>query len=184
MPADDAYRYPCHPERSLDPEARGWKGVGLDPEEGVTRLQARCPTCTTHYNAFRRTYGDAGTVEWIRLRPFAVTAVPVEQPAAPLWQDAAEPLGSVAYDLPAQPERAEVRAALPSEGRWAGSGQLVTVVQPLTAQGSLVAEPGELLLESRRPWVANDRRLALLWSPRLDRAVVAWHSFARLPEPA
>lgn len=178
----DAYRYPCHPERALDPEARGWKGVGLDPEDGVTRLQARCPTCTTHYNAFRRAYGEQLTVEWVRLRPFAVTAAAVDAPGAPVWQDGEEALGAVAYDVPGVQDRQVARAAAPDEGRWAGAAQLVTVVQTVTAQGVLVAVPGDLLLESRRPWVANDRRLALLWSPRLERSVVAWHSFARLPE--
>jgi hypothetical protein len=44
------------------------------------------------------------------------------------------------------------------------------------------AAPGDLLLERRERWNNNDRRLALLWSPRLERQVVAWHSFARLPQ--
>lgn len=181
MPADP-YRFPCHPEKALDPQARGWKGIGLDPEAGVTRLQARCPRCATHYNAFRRTYGPDGTVEWVRLRPFAVTAVALTGPDGPLWQDALEPLGAATWDLPGPADRAAARQAAPAAGRWEGAGQLVTVVQPLVAQGRTVAGPGELLLESRRPWVANDRRLALLWAPRAGRPVVAWHSFARLPE--
>ena len=172
--------FPCHPDLLVDREGRGWKGVGLDPEEGVTRLQARCPSCQTHYNTFQRAYGDAVVLEWIRLRPFAVTATAV--PGSPSWQDASEPLGAVSFDVPAEPARALAREGLPADGRWAGSRQLVTAVQPLVAAGQLVAEPGELLLESRKPWVANDRRLALLWSPRLAAPVVAWHSFARLPE--
>ena len=181
MPSD-AYRFPCHAGRSLDPEARGWKGIGLDPEQGVTRLQARCPTCATHYNAFQRSYGDATTVEWVRLRPFAVTAAPLAQDDAPVWQDAAEPLGAVQFAVPDADTRRAARERAPSDGRWEGSQQLVTVVQPLVAQGEHVAGPGDLLLESRRPWIANDRRLALLWSPHSERPVVAWHSFARLPE--
>lgn len=176
------FRFPCHPDAALDPGARGWKGIGLDPEQGVTRLQARCPRCATHYNAFQRTYGDETTVEWIRLRPFAVSATPVTRPEAPLWQDAAEPLGAVAYDVPDAAGRRAAREQAPTEGRWADATQLLTMVQPLVAQGERLAEPGELLLESRRPWVANDRRLALLWSTTAGRAVVAWHSFARLPD--
>ena len=56
----------------------------------------------------------------------------------------------------------------------------MTPVYALTAGGELVAEAGEVLLERREKWNAQDRRLALLWSPRLQREVVAWHGFARL----
>ena len=53
-------------------------------------------------------------------------------------------------------------------------------MQVLTAGGAVFAEPGDLLLERREKWNAQDRRLALLWSPRLQRPVVAWHGWARL----
>ena len=179
---DDPYRFPCHPELQVDPDTRGWKGVGLAPEEGVTRLQVRCPSCKAHYNAFRRCYGDAVTVEWICLRPFAVTAAALQGAELPVWQDAQEPLGQVSFDVPDSDARQAAREVSPQGDRWTGATQLVTVVQSMTAHRDLVAEPGELLLESRKPWVANDRRLALLWAPRLSRPVVAWHSFARLPD--
>ena len=182
----DAYRFPCHPERALDPDARGWKGIGLAPEDGVRRLQARCPACAAHYNAFRRPFGGGEVVEWVRPRPFRVTVQRADEPgvaaAAPLWQDADEPLGPVSFEVPGPAVRDDARADAPDDPRWAGATPLVTPVQPLRAAGGPVAGPGELLLESRRPWIANDRRAALLWSPRLRRAVVAWHSIARLRE--
>ena len=178
----DPYRFPCHPDLRIDPETREWKGIGLAPEDGVTRSQIRCPSCKAHYNAFRRSYGDAVTVEWICLRPFAVTAAALPGVELPVWQDAQEPLGQVSFEVPGSAARQAAREASPQGNLWTGATQLVTVVQPMTAQSDLVAEPGELLLESRRPWVANDRRLALLWSLRLHRPVVAWHSFARLPD--
>ena len=81
--AVDPYALPCHPELQVDADHRGWKGVGLDPADGVTRLQIRCATCKLHYNAFRRFFGEAFTVEWIALRPFRVSTVSVD--GAPLW---------------------------------------------------------------------------------------------------
>lgn len=175
----DPYALPCHPELQVDADHRGWKGVGLDPAEGVTRLQIRCATCKLHYNAFRRYFGDAFTVEWVALRPFRVTAAPVD---GPVWQDAREPLGHSDFELAGDDGRQWSRGQAPVDGLWEGARTLVTFVQPLVAAGEVVAVPGDLLLESRKPWVANDRRLALLWSPRLSRPVVAWHSFARLPD--
>jgi len=53
-------------------------------------------------------------------------------------------------------------------------------VAALTAGGAVFAVPGDQLLERREKWNAQDRRLALLWAPRLQRPVVAWHGFARL----
>jgi len=176
----DPYSLPCHPDLQVDPDHRGWKGVGLEPAAGVTRLQIRCATCKTHYNAFRRHFSEAMTVEWIALRPFAVHAVPVE--TGPVWQDAHEPLGHSDFTVPDADGRARSREQAPTDGLWEGAGTLATFVQPLVAGGEVAASPGDLLVESRKPWVANDRRLALLWSPRLGRPVVAWHSFARLPE--
>ena len=182
----DAYCFPCHPDRRVDPETRGWKGIGLASEDGVRRLQARCPVCSTHFNAFRRPFGDGEVVEWVRPRPFRVTVRGTDDraagTAAPLWQDAVEPLGAVTFEVPGPSRRTAALEETPDDPRWSGAHQLVTPVQPLRAAGGHVAGPGELLLESRRPWIANDRRAALLWSPRLGRAVVAWHSFARLPE--
>lgn len=178
----DPYALPCHPELSVSEDHRGWKGVGLDPADGVTRLQLRCATCKRHYNAFRRIFGDTFTVEWVALRPFAVAAVPVDDAAAPAWQDAREPLGHSDFELATEEGRAWSREQAPSDGPWEGAATLVSFVQPLMVLGQVVAVPGDLLVEARRPWVANDRRLALLWSPRLSRPVVAWHSFARLPD--
>ena len=176
----DPYALPCHPDLQVDADHRGWKGVGLDPADGVTRLQIRCATCKLHYNAFRRVYGEALTVEWISLRPFRVSTVPVD--GGPVWQDAAEPLGHSDFHLANSEGRQWSRGQAPTDGLWEGASTLVTFVQPLMSAGEVVAVPGDLLLESRKPWVANDRRLALLWSPRQMRPVVAWHSFARLRE--
>jgi len=44
------------------------------------------------------------------------------------------------------------------------------------------AKSGDVLLERRDTWNAQDRRLALLCSARLERQVVAWHGFARLAQ--
>jgi len=44
------------------------------------------------------------------------------------------------------------------------------------------AKSGDVLLERRDTWNAQDRRLALLCSARLERQVVAFHDFARLAQ--
>ncbi len=62
--------------------------------------------------------------------------------------------------------------------------QLVAPLQALRAAGEVFAQPGDLLLERKDKWNAQDRRLALVWSPRLGRPVVAWHGFARLLQDA
>jgi hypothetical protein len=75
----------------------------------------------------------------------------------------------------------ELRGAVAGLGpAWERSAQLCTASYALTAGGEVVAEPGELLLERREKWNAQDRRLALLWAPRVERPVVAWHGFSRL----
>lgn len=162
------FALPCHPERRLSEDDRAWRAIGVKSADDVRRQQTRCPDCKTSYTAFLRRFGDAVTVEWLRPSPFRVTAVAVD--GSPLWQDG--------HSGPA-----DVRA--PSGGaesapEWESAAQLVTPVYALTAGGELAAEPGEVLHERKEKWNAQDRRLALLWSPRLQREVVAWHGFARL----
>lgn len=176
----DPYALPCHPERRLTPEDRDWREIGVRTADDVRRKTTRCPDCKTDYTAFLRAFGQARTVEWVRPVPFRVVAAPVE--GGPLWQDAVvgEP-GATA--LP--PDRPAALAALQEAvvglgPAWERSAQLCTPAYTLLAGGQVAAEPGELLLERREKWNAQDRRLALLWSPRLERSVVAWHGWARL----
>ncbi len=159
----DPFALPCHPERRLTADDRDWRAIGVKSTDDVLRQQTRCPDCKTQYTAFLRTFGPAQTVEWLRPSPFRVSAVPVD--GGPLWQDAAE---GTASGLPA-PE---------DDGRF--GPQRVTPAHVLTAGGRVLAEPGEVLLERKEKWNAQDRRLALVWSPRLSREVVLWHGFARL----
>ena len=178
----DPFPLPCHPERRLTPEDRSWREIGVKSADDVRRQSTRCPDCKTDYTAFLRTFDGGVTVEWLRPTPFRVTAVPVD--GGPLWQDAAEGAGS-AGELAQGEERAEVLRSLQAATAglgpaWERSAQLVRPSYVLTAGGEVVAEPWELLLERREKWNAQDRRLALLWSPRLSRTVVAWHGFARL----
>lgn len=178
----DPFALPCHPDRRLTPDDRAWRAIGVKSADDVRRQQTRCPDCTTAYTAFLRTFRSGMTVEWVRPSPFRVTAAPLED--APLWQDAAEGAGS-AGELAQGQERAEVLRSLQAATAglgpaWERSVQLVRPSYVLTAGGDVVAEPWELLLERREKWNAQDRRLALLWSPRLSRPVVAWHGFARL----
>ena len=175
----DPFALPCHPDLRLTPEDRDWRAIGVKTADDVRRKQTRCPACKTVYTAFLRTFPAGVTVEWVRPAPFRVTAAPVD--GAPVWQDAGEGAWSPVH---AQ-DRGEARRALQEQtaGRgaaWERSVQLCTPAYALTAGGEVVAEPGELLLERREKWNAQDRRLALLWSPRLQREVVAWHGFARL----
>ena len=158
----DPFALPCHPERRLAEDDRAWRAIGVKSSDDVRRQQTRCPDCKTQYTAFLRRFGDAVTVEWLQPSPFRVSAVAVD--GGPLWQDAVEgePSG-----LPA-PE---------DDGRF--GPQQVTPAYVLTAGGQVFAEPGEVLGERKEKWNAQDRRLALLWSPRLQREVVAWHGFAR-----
>ena len=100
----------------------------------------------------------------------------------PVWQDAAEgPWSAPVLTADRDRERADLQVAVAGLGpAWERSAQLCTPSYALTAGGEVVAEPGELLLERREKWNAQDRRLALLWSPRAGRPVVAWHGFSRL----
>lgn len=168
----DPFALPCHPERRLRPDDRAWRGIGVKNADDVRRQTTRCPDCTTSYTAFLRTFGAAQTVEWVRPSPFRVEAVPVE--GGPLWQDAVEGAATGAV-LP------QDRQAVGGRGPgWERSVQLVTPAYVLSSGGDVVAEPGEVLLERRDKWNAQDRRLALLWAPRVQREVVVWHGFARL----
>lgn len=182
----DPFALPCHPELQLSPDDRDWRAIGVKSVDEVLRKQTRCPSCKTVYLAFSRTFAAGTTVEWVRPTPFRVTALPVA--GAPLWQDAAEGAG-VVVALPDGQSRREqlsaMQAAVAELGPvWERSVQLCTPSYALLAGGELVAEPGELLLERREKWNAQDRRLALLWSPRASRPVVAWHGFARLLQQA
>ena len=168
----DPFALPCHPDRRLAPDDRAWRAIGVKNADDVRRQQTRCPDCKVSYTAFLRTFGKAQTVEWLRPSPFVVTAVPVE--GGPLWQDATERAGSGAA-LPQ--DRQAVGGSGPA---WERSVQRVTPVYVLTAGGEVVVEPGEVLLERREKWNAQDRRLALVWAPRVQREVVLWHGFARL----
>ncbi len=175
----DPFALPCHPACALTAEDRDWRAVGVTTDDAVLRKQTRCPECKTTYTAFLRTVLGQQTVEWVRPVPFRVTAVPYDgdDAALPLWQDEtgdaqAEPLAPALEDLQAQTQHLGPA--------WARSTQLLAPVQALQAGGRLVAVPGDLLLERRDKWNAQDRRLALAWSPRLERQVVLWHGFARL----
>ena len=164
----DPFALPCHPERRLTEDDRAWRAIGVKSADDVRRQQTRCPDCKTSYTAFLRRFGEAVTVEWLRPLPFRVTCTPVD--GSPLWQDAVEgAMNSAPQD----------RAPEAAPG-WERALQRVTPAYAMTAGGELVAEAGEVLLERREKWNAQDRRLALLWSPRLQREVVAWHGFARL----
>lgn len=170
----DPFALPCHPSLRIDPEDRDWRAIGVKSADDVRRKQTRCPECKTVYTAFLRRFGpDALTVEWVRPAPFRVTAAALEDPSLPVWQDAIA--GGALSDAPVP------GAAVPD---WAGAVQECEPVGVLTAGGEVFAQPGDRLLERREKWNAQDRRLALLWSPRLGRPVVAWHGFARLLQDA
>lgn len=173
----DPFALPCHPELRLTAQDLDWRAIGVKSADDVRRKQTRCPTCKTSWTAFLRTVDGAVTVEWLRPTPFRVSAAPLA--AGPVWQDAVA--------APADVPDADVLDLAGLVGQTAGLGeswdrsvQLVTSVGVLTAGGAVFAVPGELLLERREKWNAQDRRLALLWSPRLQQQVVAWHGYARL----
>ena len=181
----DPFALPCHPEIRLTAQDRDWRAIGVKTADDVLRKQTRCPTCKTSYSAYLRRFtaseGALTTVEWVRPTPFRVSAAQLEGAGdlVPVWQDAVPTAGGTgearADDL------AELQSRTTGLGpAWQRSVQLCTPVQVLTAGGAVFAEPGDLLLERREKWNAQDRRLALLWSPRLQRQVVAWHSWARL----
>ncbi|MCW2777236.1 MAG: hypothetical protein JWN17_961 [Frankiales bacterium] len=177
----DPYCLPCHPDNALTAQDRDWRAVGVRTEDAVLRKQTRCPTCKTSWTAFQRTVGAQTTVEWVRPVPFLVQALalPGDDVALPLWQDASvggDESGEVL--APSLQELQEQTSALGAS--WERSVQRVAPVQVLTAGGAVFAVPGDVLLERREKWNAQDRRLALLWSPRLGRQVVAWHGVARL----
>jgi hypothetical protein len=181
----DPFALPCHPDLAVSPDDRDWRAVGVRTDDAVTRKQTRCPRCTTSWTAYLRSWGPVRTVEWVRPTPFRVTAVPVEgdDPQLPVWQDAAVPDASPPTPLP--PDRVAVLAGLQEQTAglgpaWERSVQLVAPAYDLVADGLLAASAGELLLERRAKWNAQDRRLALLWAPRLGRPVVSWHGAARL----
>lgn len=184
----DPFSLPCHPLMRVSPEDRDWRAIGVRTDDDVTRKATRCPECKTSWTAFLRGFGPGLTaVEWVRPSPFRVSASATgEAPSVPLWQDAA-PADPVSAADPQEPGEALARLQERTAGlgaSWARSAQLVAPVHALTAQGQVFAVPGDLLLERREKWNAQDRRLALLWSPRLDRPVVAWHGFARLLQDA
>ena len=189
----DPYALPCHPALALTPADRDWRAIGVRSADEVLRKQTRCPTCKTAWTAFQRTVDAATTVEWLRPTPFRVTAVPLPGDAAIVWQDVGTAAGTSTDDTVGSGTSTEDAgtqnpvhvAALTAQTAglgpaWERSVQLVTPVHVLTAGGRVVAVPGDLLLERREKWNAQDRRLALLWSPRLQRQVVAWHGYARL----
>lgn len=177
----DAYALPCHPELRLTPEDRDWRAIGVKSADRVVRKSTKCPQCQTTWTAFQRTFllpkGEpATTVEWVRPTPFRVSAVPLPAQVGVVWQD--ETVDAAPYGpAPAADLAAQTAGLGPA---WERSVQQVTPVHVLTAGGRVFAEPGDLLLERREKWNAQDRRLALLWSPRLQCQVVAWHGFARL----
>lgn len=165
----DPFALPCHPELRIDTADRDWRAVGVRTPDGVRRKATRCPTCKTSWTAYERVFGEGlVSVEWVQSVPFRVVAVALDDPGTPLWQDAA-----VGEPAPGSPT---------GEPPWE-SVQQVAVVAPLTAGGRVFAQPGDVLAERKDRWNAQDRRLALLWSPRLERPVVAWHGFARLLQP-
>jgi hypothetical protein len=182
----DPFALPCHPSLRVDGADRDWRAVGVKTTDGVRRKSTRCPECKSTWTAFERVFAEGlTTVEWVQSVPFRVCAValPDDRRDVPLWQDAqGRPVAGAA--LPDPDAQAAALADLQGQTAafedWSRSAQLVTVVQAVTAGGQVFAEPGELLLERRERWNPQDRRLALLWSPRVQRPVVAWHSFARL----
>jgi hypothetical protein len=164
----DPFALPCHPDLRVDSTDRDWRAVGVKTTDGVRRKTTRCPQCKTSWTAFERVFdGDGSTVEWVTSVPFRVRAVPA---GGVHWQD-----------LEAAPGTS-LDQQVPSPAAWSDAVQQVSVVQTVTASGQVFAEPGDVLLERRERWNPQDRRLALLWSPRLGAQVVAWHSFARLPQ--
>ena len=184
----DPFALPCHPGVRITPQDLDWRAIGVKSADDVRRKQTRCPNCKTSWTAFLRTVDAAVTVEWVRPTPFRVSAAPL--PAGPVWQDAdgadgaggggVLPAGgdapaAVVVDLAGLVEQSAHLGPA-----WARSVQLVVPVAVLTAGGAVFAAPGDQLLERREKWNAQDRRLALLWSPRLQQTVVAWHGFARL----
>lgn len=175
----DPFALPCHPDLRIGPEDRDWREIGVTSADDVRRKQTRCPACTTSWTAFRRTIDGGTTVEWVRPIPFRVTAAALPGSAGPTWQ-AAEVGGATA--APLKPlDLAELQEQTAGLGKaWERSAQLCAPVHVLTTAGEIFAAPGDLLLERREKWNAQDRRLALLWSPRLQRQVVAWHGYARL----
>ncbi len=176
----DPYALPCHAQFRLDAADRDWRAVGVKTADGVRRKATRCPECKVSYTAFERAFEQAHTVEWLQSVPFRVTAAALTGEGLPVWQDLATSSESAGTQDPATLAGLQERTVgLPE---WERSVQLVTVVAPVTAGGAVFAVPGDVLLERREKWNAQDRRLALLWSPRLDGPVVAWHSFARLPQ--
>ena len=183
----DPFSLPCHPQLRISAQDSDWRAIGVRSADDVLRKQTRCPECKTAYTAFLRGFPAGSTVEWVRPSPFRVTAVPL--PGAPVWQDAAEGDTTGARTaLPTGRARADQLVALQDATAglgpaWERSVQLCTPAYALSADGQVVAEPGELLLERREKWNAQDRRLALLWSPRIEREVVGWHGFARLLQP-
>ena len=175
----DPYALPCHPDLRLSAQDRDWRAIGVKSADEVVRKSTRCPSCKADWTAFQRTFALAGgatatTVEWVRPLPFRVTATALPEGAGLLWQDEtadAQPMGAAAATADALPDLGPA---------WERSVQRVAPVHVLTAGGRVFAEPGDELLERREKWNAQDRRLTLLWSPRLQAQVVAWHGFARL----
>jgi len=173
----DKFALPCHPDVRVTPEDRDWRAIGVKSADDVLRKQTRCPLCKTSWTAFLRTVEAAVTVEWVRPTPFRVSAAPL--PEGPVWQDEVAAVDSASV-VPAYDLAALVVQTVGFGPAWERSVQLVAPVAVLTAGGEVFAAPGEVLLERREKWNAQDRRLALLWSPRLQQQVVAWHGFARL----
>lgn len=180
----DPFALPCHPHLRIESGDRDWRKIGVKGDAGVLRKSTTCPECKTTYSAYQRSYEQADTVEWIRSKPFRVTAVPLGA-NLPMWQDDEDRPATPAA-LPdherQQEARTEMQQATGAFEEWRRSTQLCSPVQTLTAEGHVYAEPGDLLLERFLPWNATNRRMTLLWSPRLERQVVTWHSFARLRE--
>ena len=183
----DPFALPCHPQFALTAQDHDWRAIGVKSADDVRRKQTRCPECKTSFSAYLRGFAPegVGTVEWVRPLPFRVTAVPLtggDSRRVPIWQDSA----STTTDPPATADdRTDDLADLQLQTAdlgpgWERSVQLCTPVQVLTAGGEVFAVPGDLLLERREKWNAQDRRLALLWSARLQRPVVAWFGYARL----
>lgn len=178
----DPFALPCHPDLAIGPDDRDWRAIGVRSADDVTRKQTRCPACKTAYTAYLRRAGQDRTVEWVRPTPLRVTAVPTGG-GLPLWQDETD--GGDHPGDPVRPDLAQLQEQTAGLGEaWHRSVQLVEPVRLLTTGGRVFAAPGDLLLERREKWNAQDRRLALLWSARLQHPVVAWHGFARLLQDA
>lgn len=175
----DPFALPCHPSIRLTAEDRDWRAIGVKSLDRVVRKSTRCPECKTDWTAFLRTFllpkgEEVSTVEWLRPTPFRVTAVSLPEQVGVVWQD--EATDAQAYGSPPVDDG----PPLDLGPAWERSVQRVAPVHVLTAGGRVFAEPGDELLERREKWNAQDRRLALLWSPRLQAQVVAWHGFGRL----